>query len=126
MEVAVAAVRWTTASSVRKGLDGILGERRAQQVAADPFEPSTVFPSTVVAACRCIPSIDTVRGGVAAGSGGAAKCGPPSASCTQARSAGSMSRSSSLSIAADVLDGGGPRSVATPLAGTGAGPSNRT
>ena len=62
-----------------------MGERRAEQVAADPFE---AFAVAAVAECRCMPSADTVSGSGAAGSGGGTSCGPASASCTQVRSAG--------------------------------------
>jgi len=53
-------------AAVGESGDGIMGEGRAQQVAADPFETLAV---TVVTAGRCMPSADTVSGGGAAGAG---------------------------------------------------------
>ncbi len=67
-------------------------------------------PSTVVAACNCMPNADTVSGGRFAASGGGDRRGPASASWTHAASTGSMSRpwsSPSAALETDVDCGGG-------------------
>jgi hypothetical protein len=60
----------TWARPVWERLDGIVGEGRAQQVAADPLELLAVAAVDGVAACRCMPNADTESGGRVTGSSG--------------------------------------------------------